>query len=357
MPKLRPTRASVLCDQLLYLDLSWADLEDLFLGYREPKPRQYKSSGGLLDVNSFDEEEFRRMFRFEKQHLDLLKGELRVPDVIRSSQGVKVSGQEALLMGLRRLAYPNRWWDLEPMFGRHSSSMSSVVNHLFNHVETTFGHLLGDLNSHQWLTVDDLPELAEAVHNRGAALTNCWGFVDGTARPICRPSVEQRIYFSGHKRVHAVKYQAIMCANGIVCELDGPYPGHRHDAGMLRESGLYEKLQRLVPGTTYTIYGDPAYPLRPLLMRPYAGSSLSPQQQNFNSTMSTVRQAVEWGFGKTVNLFAFLDFKKNQKLLLQNVPQMYWVATILTNCHTCIYGSQVGMFFGLRPPSLHEYLH
>lgn len=161
MPKLRPTRASVLCDQLLYLDLSWTDLEDLFLGYREPKPRQYKSSGGLLDVNSFDEEEFRRMFRFEKQHLDLLKGELRVPDVIRSSQGVKVSGQEALLMGLRRLAYPNRWWGLEPMFGRHLSSMSSVVSILFNHVETTFGHLLEDLNSHQWLTVDDLPELAE----------------------------------------------------------------------------------------------------------------------------------------------------------------------------------------------------
>ncbi|KAH9381826.1 hypothetical protein HPB48_023121 [Haemaphysalis longicornis] len=149
MPKLRPTRASVLCDQLLYLDLSWTDLEDLFLGYRDPKPRQSKSSGGLLDVNSFDEEEFRRMFRFA------------------NSQGVKVSGQEALLMGLRRLAYPNRWWDLERMFGRHLSSMSSVVSILFNHVETTFGHLLEDLNSHQWLTVDDLPELAEAFHTFG----------------------------------------------------------------------------------------------------------------------------------------------------------------------------------------------
>lgn len=71
----------------------------------------------------------------------------------------------------------------------------------------------------------------QAVYNRGAPLTNCWGFVDGTARPICRPSVDQRIYFSGHKRVHALKYQAVMGANGIVCELDGPYPGSRHDAG------------------------------------------------------------------------------------------------------------------------------
>lgn len=196
----------------------------------------------------------------------------------------------------------------------------------------------------------------QAVHNRGAPLTTCWRFVDGTARPICRPSINQRIYFSGHKRVHAVKYQAVMCANGVICELDGPFPGHRHDAGMLRESALYEKLERLVQGGGYTIYGDPAYPLRPLLMRPYAGASLTLQQRRFNAGMSTVRQAVEWGFGKTVSLWAFLGYKKNQKLLLQNVPQMYRVAVILTNCHTCLYGSQVGMFFGLRPPSLLEYL-
>ncbi|KAH7972153.1 hypothetical protein HPB52_007841 [Rhipicephalus sanguineus] len=73
--------------------------------------------------------------------------------------------------------------------------------------------------------------ILQAVHNRGTPLSNCWGFVYGTARPICHPSVDQRTYFSGHKRVHALKYQAVMGANGIVCELDGPHPGSRHDAG------------------------------------------------------------------------------------------------------------------------------
>nr|CAH7747687.1 unnamed protein product [Callosobruchus chinensis]CAH7747689.1 unnamed protein product [Callosobruchus chinensis] len=34
--------------------------------------------------------------------------------------------------------------------------------------------------------------------------------------------------------------------------------------------------------------------------------------------MKPLRQAVEWGFGKVVNEFAFLDLKKNQKLLLQD---------------------------------------
>ncbi|KAL3203672.1 hypothetical protein MRX96_041788 [Rhipicephalus microplus] len=188
MPPLRRRRCSVLCDQLLYLDLSWTEIEDLFLGYRAPGQRVWKSAGGHIDINKIDEQAF------------------------------------------RRLAYPNRWWDLEPLFGRHSSALSNIVSQLFGHIDSTFGHLLADVNNHSWLSLNDLEEYSEAVYNRGAPLRNCWGFVDGTARPICRPTVNQRIYFSGHKRQHSVKYQSVMCANGIVCQLDGPYAGHKHDA-------------------------------------------------------------------------------------------------------------------------------
>ncbi|KAL3189168.1 hypothetical protein MRX96_003302 [Rhipicephalus microplus] len=244
-------------------------------------------SGGHIVINKIDEQAFRRQFRFYKEDLQVLTEALKIP-MIRSSQGVTVSGREALLMGLRRLAYPNR---------------------------CTFGHLLADVNNHSWLSLNDLEEYTEAVYNRGAPLRNCWGFVDGTARPICRPTVNQRIYFSGHKWQHSVKYQSVMCANGIVCQLDGPYAGHKHDAGILRLSGLYQKLEKLSQSYSYGMYGDPAYPLRPLLMRPYAGAILTRPQALFNRHMSTVRQAVEWGFGKTVAEFAFFRFQKEPKTL------------------------------------------
>lgn len=147
-----------------------------------------------------------------------------------------------------------------------------------------------------------------------------------------------------------------MCPNGIICQLDGPYPGSKHDAGILRDSKLYDKLEQLVQGHSYCIYGDPAYPLRPLLLKPYVGPNLSVQQCNFNKSMSAVRQAVEWGFAKIAELFAFLDFRKNQKLYRQNVPRMYKVSTILANCHSCLYGSQVCQYFGIDPPCLEDYL-
>lgn len=127
-------------------------------------------------------------------------------------------------------------------------------------------------------------------------------------------------------------------------------------AGILRESELYEKLEAVVQGQRYVIYGDPAYPLRPLLMKPYGGALVTRAEESFNKAMSTVRQAVEWGFGKIISEFAFLDFKKNQKIMLQAVPRMYRVATLLTNCHACMYGNQVSSYFDLEPPSLSEYL-
>ncbi|GLH02445.1 uncharacterized protein GBIM_08458 [Gryllus bimaculatus] len=94
------------------------------------------------------------------------------------------------------------------------------------------------------------------------------------------------------------------------------------------------------PDKQYVIYGDSGYPKRQLLLRPFQGRNISEDQQSFNAAMSGLRQSVEWGFAKVVNEFAFIDFKKNQKLLLQDVGSMYKIA-VLSNCHTCLYGSQV----------------
>lgn len=119
---------------------------------------------------------------------------------------------------------------------------------------------------------------------------------------------------------------------------------------------MYQKLKQLVKDKHFVVYGDPAYPLRPLLMKPYLGASLTPSERAFNYDMSRVRQAVEWGFVKVVAEFAILDFKKNQKLLQQQVTNMYKAATILANCQICIYGSTVSMYFQLDPPPLKVYL-
>ena len=51
-----------------------------------------------------------------------------------------------------------------------------------------------------------------------------------------------------------------MAPNGLNADLAGPFEGRRHDASLLRESQLLERIEP-VPGLRYyCLYGDPAYP-------------------------------------------------------------------------------------------------
>ena len=76
----------------------------------------------------------------------------------------------------------------------------------------------------QWflLSPTSLQEYANAIHRAGAALDNCFGFIDGTVLAISRPGKGQRLVYNGHKRVHALKFQSESLPNGIIANLFGP---------------------------------------------------------------------------------------------------------------------------------------
>ena len=127
---------------------------------------------------------------------------------------------------------------------------------------------------------------------------------------------------------------------------------------MLAESGLLQDLERYAfstGGQPMCIYGDPAYPLRVHLQRPFQGVALTPQMEMFNASMSSVRVSVEWLFGDILNYFKFIDFKKNLKIGLSSIGKTYVVCALLRNALTCLYGNLTSEFFELDPPSLQDY--
>ena len=72
---------------------------------------------------------------------------------------------------------------------------------------------------------------------------------------------------------------------------------------MLADSGLHNNLQHFAFSTTgqhMCLSGDPAYPLRIHLQAPFRNAVLTPVMQAFNSSMSAVRESVEWLFGDIV---------------------------------------------------------
>jgi hypothetical protein len=66
--------------------------------------------------------------RCEKYDIPRLRDALKIPDQYTCCQGTVVGGLEALLIMLRRLAYPNRLSDLTPIFARTEYELSLIFN-------------------------------------------------------------------------------------------------------------------------------------------------------------------------------------------------------------------------------------
>ena len=144
--------------------------------------------------------------RFAKDDLDLLFECLEIPQKITCQQRTICNGKEGLYILLKRLAYPCRYTDMVPRFGRNPTELCLIFNEVLDHIYATHHHRLQSWNQ-PFLQEDQLHNCAVAVHQHGAPLPNCFGFIDGTVRPIARPQHNQRVVYNGHKRLHAMKFQ------------------------------------------------------------------------------------------------------------------------------------------------------
>ena len=210
------------------------DDDDLFMLLDAPRPRRnLHSQLPFWRYEHFNLEEMNHSectveFRFEQDDIYTLVHTFQLPEVFKCYNGVVMDSVEALCICLKRYAYPCRYADLIPRFGRPIPQLCMAVNVVTDMIYNRYSHLLTDLDQ-PWLSPQNLQAYACAVHNSGAALANCWGFVDGTVRPVCRPGRNQRVVYNGHKRVHALKFKAVAAPNGLIANLYEPvkcYPSN-----------------------------------------------------------------------------------------------------------------------------------
>ena len=109
-----------------------------------------------FSLNDVEEAECKVVFRVLKQYLPRLRHALRIPANFKLEQRSICDGMECLCMLLRRVWYPCRYSGIIPRFG------------------------------------------GRPVPREGASLDNCFGFVDGTVRSICRPRENQRLVYNGY---------------------------------------------------------------------------------------------------------------------------------------------------------------
>ena len=293
-------------------------------------------------------------FRFFKQDLLQLRLLLDIPDSITLSNGSRVDGITCFCVFLKRLCYPNRLFDLVDFFGLEYSKISRICSFMLNYINEKWKHLL-DFPDH--LLNQNYISMAKDKLGLDHIII---GFIDGTVRFIPRPTDYQRLMYNGHKRHHALKYQSCILWNGVIVHLSKVFEGKKHDIAILRESGLINKLeqqQERYLSTRLFVYGDPAYKVGRHILSPFKSQRNTEEENLFNTCMSSYRICVEWGFGKVIKDWAFLDFYKNLKLELQQVPTLYTVGVLLSNIRSCYYSNQTAMTFDIPCPTIEEYLN
>ncbi|CAM9181472.1 unnamed protein product, partial [Pylaiella littoralis] len=255
------------------------------------------------------------------------------------------------------LRYPGRWHDLQVEFGREYTQLSRIFNVV---IDWVYENHLHRVTHNLEFFFPRFPTMCKKIEAKGELCGgNFIGFIDGTLRRNCRPGGDpalQEQMYDGHHCAHGLAWQSVVFADGML-EIWGPEMGRRNDALLLSRSGLNGRLAAVQAGNPvqFKVYGDAAYPVSSHVDRGFRGANLTVAQKTYNRELSKVRVSVEWQFGKIVALFPYVDFKQNLKIKLQAVAKYYAVAVLLTNAHTCLFGSITGEYFDMSAPSLEAY--
>ena len=123
-----------------------------------------------FDLENLEDDECRAEFRFEKRHIYELAHVLNLPHHILTYNRLKVDSIEGIL---KRSAYPCRYLDMVPRFGRPVPELCVISNTVMDMIFEQRGFLLTSFNR-ELLNPQSLQTYANALHAKGAPLTNCW---------------------------------------------------------------------------------------------------------------------------------------------------------------------------------------
>jgi len=188
-------------------------------------------------------------------------------------------------------------------------------------------------------------------------------FTDGTRLEICRPMGPyhiQREYYHGKDKIHCLAFQATTAMDGMIVDLFGGYPGSRHDSYICNRSLLNQRIRQSQLGNQiqYKTYMDKGYVSDTHSVAAYHIYPHSPEEhRNANRIMSPQRIGVEWGINKLGVVCPFIHDIQMMKVQLSSISSYVFVAALFCNLHSCLYGSQSGLYFNCMPPRLDEYLN
>ncbi|OXV05556.1 hypothetical protein Egran_06676 [Elaphomyces granulatus] len=245
-----------------------------------------------FQLDSIGDVMFERICRFKKSDIPRLIDLFDLHNV-RYPHRLNPSPELAITVLLNNLSFPRTYFEQTLRFGRSQAYICVVFNTLIRYLYRRYEGMM------KWH-----PKLD---YNRAK-------------RAFCKPEKLQGIYYTGYKHAHGCKFQGIVCPDGLMMSLSGPYEGRLNDLNMVLESRvaevINEKFEPYEPPDQLNkmlfLYGDKAYHGLPRIIAPYPRNNLIGEETHkWNKEMERARVAVENAFGQTHCLWMMNAFSKN----------------------------------------------
>ena len=130
--------------------------------------------------------------------------------------------------------------------------------------------------------------------------------VDATEQPIQRPSRKQRCWYSGKKKRHTIKTEAIITQQGRIVSVSPPVPGRVSDITVRRRGPALPKGSRLYADSGYQGVQED----HPDVEIPYKKTKkqkLTKEERAYNHALSRFRVRVEHTFAKIKSFRMFSE--------------------------------------------------
>ncbi|OAD78861.1 hypothetical protein PHYBLDRAFT_140912 [Phycomyces blakesleeanus NRRL 1555(-)] len=291
-----------------------------------------------LDISTVPTEECKCLFRFTYTEIQSMCVLFEMGDKVYIERGsstvLSVPTTEVLVILLCKMSFPCQLLDLSLLFGRNSTDISRISNHVVRLLHLKFG--IAIIFDYRQFRPENLVKFSNAIRALGVPVEHCVRFLNGTFKETAKLTKEQKT------KVHGFNYQAVVTPDVITSFFYGPVAGRRHYMTVFYESGIEMHMCKVfdfrsIGGPCYHLYADRGYTSSEFVMRPFA--------------------EIEKEFGHVGNLFAYVNYAQTQRILQGNVSSYYIVATLFKNLHVCYnHGNQTSMRFKVSSPTPMEYI-
>lgn len=226
----------------------------------------------------------------------------KLSDVLRPSENVvrqPLSVEKKVAIALYKLASCAEYRVVASLFGVHKSSVHNCVYDVCIAIIEVLGPSYLKMPS-----VAEAIALAEVVE-KSTGMIQIFGAIDGTHIAVLPPTNGYRD-FVNRKGWPSIVMQGIVDCNYLFRDITIKHPGSVHDATVLKDSNIFKQCNDQIPkncrifsgcSIPLMLAGDPAYPLLSWLLKGYTGA-LTPEEESFNTYLSSARICVENAFGR-----------------------------------------------------------